>query len=232
MNEKYKIYIAEDDKIIARELGRTISSWGFEVRCAENFADIAGEVREYSPHLVLMDLLLPNYNGFYWCSEIRKFTNVPLVFISSVSDNMNIIMAMNAGGDDYVTKPFDLAVLISKIQAILRRVYNYSMPAAELSHRGAVFNPGDCTLRYDGRKIELSKNESKILHLLLQSKGKIISRDTLMQKLWETDSFVDENTLSVNVARLRKKLDELGIDDFIVTKKGLGYMIETEESGT
>lgn len=175
---------------------------------------------------MLLDIGLPFYNGYYWCGEIRKISSVPIVFLSSASDNMNIVMAMNMGGDDFIAKPFDLAVLTAKVQALLRRTYDFAMPGRMLQHRGLVLNPDDGSFTYAGQKEDLTRNESRILQVLLESKGKTVSRERLMQRLWETDSFVDENTLNVNVARLRKKLTAAGIGDLIATKKGEGYLIE------
>ncbi|MDO4299300.1 MAG: response regulator transcription factor [Lachnospiraceae bacterium] len=222
----YRILIVEDDSGIARAMQRQIEMWGLEVRCAENFQDILAEFQTYEPHLVLLDIVLPFYNGYHWCSEIRKISKVPIVFLSSASDNMNIVMAMNMGGDDFIAKPFDLNVLTAKVQAILRRAYDFGVKPDVLEHRGAVLNMGDASLSFEGRRIELTKNDYRILQALLEQKGKIVSRDTLMQKLWETDCFVDENTLTVNMTRLRKKLEQAGLPDFITTKKGMGYLIQ------
>ena len=218
--------IIEDDRVIAEAIKKHIEGWGYEARATENFQDVLSEFSLFEPHLVLVDVMLPFYNGFYWCGEIRKISKVPIIFISSASDNMNIVMAMNMGGDDFITKPFDLNVLMAKMQAILRRTYDFGGNAAELSHRGAVLNKDDATLTYKDKRLELTKNDYKILYILMENKGRIISRDTLMNRLWETDYYVDENTLSVNVTRLRKKLDSLGLIDFITTKKGMGYIIE------
>lgn len=221
----YRILIVEDDSAIAQVMCRQIAMWGIEARCAQNFQDILGEFREYDPQLVLLDIVLPFYNGYHWCSEIRKISKVPIVFISSASDNMNIVMAMNMGGDDFIAKPFDLNVLMAKVQAVLRRTYDFGVAADVLEHRGVALNTADATLTYQGERIELTKNDYRILQLLLENKGSVVSRDALMQRLWETDSFVDENTLTVNVTRLRKKLADAGLSDFIVTRKGLGYLV-------
>lgn len=222
----YKILIIEDDRTIAGTVKSILEKWGFEARCAENFKDIMSEFSEFSPHLVLMDIGLPFYNGFYWCSEIRKISKVPVVFLSSASDNMNIIMAMNMGGDDFISKPFDLTVLMAKIQAILRRTYDFGSETSVITHKGAMLNVADAALCYNGEKIDLTKNEYRILLTLLENKGKVVSRDLLMNKLWETDSYVDENTLTVNVSRLRKKLERSGLTDFIETRSGMGYIVE------
>lgn len=175
--------------------------------------------------MTLMDIRLPFYNGYYWCTEIRKVSNVPVIFLSSVADNMNIVMAMNMGGDDFIPKPFDLEVLTAKIQALLRRSYDFAGNSSIMEHKGAVLNLMDATLTWAGQQLELTKNELKILHALLEHKEKIVSREELMEKLWESDAYVDENTLSVNMNRLRKKLSAVGLDGFILTKKGIGYRI-------
>ena len=181
---------------------------------------------QYDPHLVLVDIMLPFYNGYHWCSEIRKISSVPVVFISSASDNMNIVMAMNMGGDDFIAKPFDLSVFTAKVEAILRRTYDLSGKIPVLEHKGAILNLNDTTLTFQGEKIELTRNEFRILQTLMENKGKVVSRDTLMIKLWESDAYVEENTLNVNITRLRKKLDNVGLEGFIKTKAGSGYIIE------
>ncbi len=221
----YRILIVEDDRAIARAMQKRIAMWGLEARCAEDFRDITGEFTALDPHLVLLDIMLPFYNGYHWCSEIRRISQVPVVFISSASDNMNIVMAMNMGGDDFITKPFDLEVLMAKLQAILRRAYDYGKTLEALEYRGAVLNLSDASLTCKGERIDLTKNEYRILQALLENKGKVVSRDTLMHRLWETDSFVDENTLTVNINRLRRKLAAAGLTDFITTKKGMGYLL-------
>lgn len=221
-----KIYIAEDDRLIAGAIKKHFEVWGFEVKAASDFTDIMGEFLEFKPDLVLMDIGLPFYNGYYWCSQIRKISKLPIIFISSASDNMNIVMAVNMGADDFIAKPFDLEVLNAKVQAILRRCYDFSVSGRVFSHGGAVLSTDDGSVSYEGKKLELTKNEYKIMQVLMENNGKIVSRDILMQKLWESDSFVDENTLSVNIARLRKKLEGIGLCGFISTKKGQGYIIE------
>lgn len=222
----YKILIIEDDADIAYAMKKHIESWGYCVKCASNFNGIITEFTEFDPHLVLLDIMLPFYNGYHWCSEIRKISNIPVVFISSAADNMNIVMAMNMGGDDFIAKPVDLNVMTAKIQAILRRTYDLAGKIPILEHNGAVLNLNDTTLMYNNNKIELTKNEFRILQTLMENKGKVVSRDTLMTKLWQIDSYVEENTLTVNVTRLRKKLENEGLKDFISTKVGQGYIIE------
>jgi len=221
----YRILIVEDDDIIAEAVRRHIDSWGCETRCARDFRNILAEFIEFDPQLVLMDIKLPFYNGYHWCSEIRRISKVPIVFVSSASDSMNIVMAMNMGGDDFIVKPFDLSVLTAKVQALLRRTYDFSVNQGLIEHRGAILNLNDASLSFKGEKLKLSRNDFIILQVLMENRGRTVSRDTLMTKLWETDSFVDENTLTVNVTRLRKKLDAAGLTDFISTQKGMGYII-------
>ena len=221
----YRVLIVEDDRGIAESVRDAAATWGFDARCAENFRDVAGEFAAFAPHLVLMDIGLPFFDGYYWCREIRRTSSVPIIFLSSASDNMNIVMAMNMGGDDFIAKPFDLSVLIAKMQALLRRAYDFAPSAPEPEHRGAKLDTGAQALMYGGEKIPLSKNEYRILFSLMEAGGKVVSREKLMEKLWETDSFVDENTLTVNVNRLRKKLDAAGLSGFIATKFGVGYQV-------
>jgi DNA-binding response OmpR family regulator len=222
----HKILIVEDDSVIASSVKNHIKSWGCEVMCADDFENVLSIFASYSPHLVLMDISLPFYNGYHWCSEIRRISKVPIIFISSASDNMNIVMAMNMGGDDFISKPFDLSVLTAKVQAMLRRTYDFAGQTNLLEHKGALLNTGDTSLTYKEIKVELTKNDFKILQYLMENKGRTVSRDALMTRLWETDCYVDENTLTVNVTRLRKKLDAAGLKDFISTKKGMGYIVE------
>ncbi len=217
--------IIEDDAGIARGIAGQICAWNMEAVCAGDFKNILTEFVNFAPHLVLMDISLPFFNGYYWCSEIRRVSRVPIIFISSASDNMNIVMAMNMGADDFIAKPFDEAVLMAKIQALLRRTYDFSENVPLLEHRGAVLNLGDNTLVYGDKVVSLSKNEYRILTVLMKSKGRTVSREKLTEALWQTDSFVDENTLSVNVNRLRKKLEAAGLENFIETKFGEGYII-------
>ena len=223
---RYTILIVEDDDTIARLVSDRLSRWGMETVVVEDFSAVLDTFVKVQPHLVLLDISLPFCNGYHWCEEIRRLSKAPIVFLSSASDNLNIVMAMNMGGDDFIAKPFDLNVLLAKIQAILRRTYDFAAPAPTLEHRGAVLNTADASLTYQGQRIELTKNDYRILQTLLERKGSVVSRETLMEKLWETDSFVDENTLTVNIARLRRKLEAAGLPDYITTKKGLGYLIE------
>ena len=223
----YRIFIVEDDSGIAGAIQKQTESWGMEARCTEDFHDIMAEFAAWRPQLVLMDISLPFFNGYYWCQKIREVSKVPVIFISSASDNLNIVMALQAGADDFIAKTFDFSVLMAKIQAVLRRTYDYGTQVSVLEHRGALLSKEDALLHYEGRKIDLTKNEYRILLTLMEQKGKIVSRERLMEKLWENDSFVDENTLSVNVNRLRKKLEKEGLTGFITTKVGMGYLIES-----
>ena len=222
----YKLLIVEDDAVIAQAIQQHMLSWGYEAVCVENFQEVLQIFIAQNPQLVLMDISLPFYNGYHWCDEIRKISKVPIIFISSASDNMNIVMAMNMGGDDFVAKPFDLNVLQAKIQALLRRTYDFAGDSALMEHSGMIFDTGKGVVTFENARIELTKNEMGILRCLLEQKGRIVTRDKLMEKLWESDSFIDDNTLTVNVARLRKKLEEIGVKDIIKTKKGIGYVVD------
>lgn len=221
----YRLLIVEDDKTIAKSVAELSLRWGIEARICDDFMSVTSVFASYEPHIVLLDIGLPFCNGYHWCSEIRKLSDVPIIFISSASDSMNIVMAMNMGADDFIAKPFDADVLIAKVRSILRRCYDYKSPAEIMSAHGAFLNTADNSLIYNDEKIDLTKNEYRILFCLFESKGKVVSREKLMEKLWEGDSFVDENTLTVNVNRLRKKLAEKGLDELITTKFGVGYMI-------
>lgn len=221
----YKIFMVEDDEIIARSIREHLQAWNYDVCCVEDFSNVVAEFVRFDPQLVLMDITLPFFNGYHWCSEIRKISKVPVIFLSSAADNMNIVMAVNMGADDFIPKPFDIEVLTVKIQAMLRRSYDFAGTSSMLEHKGAILNLNETTLTYQEQKIELTKNEFRILEILMENKEKVVSRETLMTKLWESDNYVDENTLSVNVNRLRKKLEALGLEEFILTKKGIGYRL-------
>lgn len=221
----YRLLIVEDDKGIAEGIAAQAGLWELECHIIKDFRNVIGEFTKVNPHLVLMDITLPFFNGYHWCSEIRKISKVPIVFISSAADNMNIVMAINMGADDFIAKPFDGNVLMAKVQAMLRRSYDFVNETQVLSHKDAILETGEQVLNYSGEKIDLTKNEYRILFCLMQNKGKVVSREKLMQSLWETDSFVDDNTLTVNINRLRKKLDQKGLVDFITTKVGEGYIV-------
>lgn len=221
----YKILIIEDDTAIASLLENGLKKWGFLCDHVTDFMKVTEVFMEYQPHLVLLDISLPFYNGYYWCNEIRRISKVPIVFLSSHTENMDIIMAMNMGGDDYVTKPFSMELVVAKLQAILRRTYSYYNDVATLTVNDVILNLSDTSVTYQDMTLDLTKNEYKIMQILMENKNNIVSRDQLMKKLWDSDSFIDDNTLTVNVNRLRKKLEDCGLTDFISTKKGLGYMI-------
>lgn len=222
----YRILVIEDDFTLAQIIKSQIESWGHEVRLITDFQNVLPAFVEYDPHMVLVDVMLPFFNGYHWCSEIRRISSVPIVFLSSASDNMNIVMAMEMGGDDFIPKPVDLSVLTAKIQATLRRAYDLSGKISFLEHGGAVLNLNDGSLNYNGQQVDLTRNEFRILQTLMEQKGKIVSRDQLMTRLWQDDCYVEENTLTVNVTRLRRKLEAAGLKNFIMTKVGSGYLIE------
>lgn len=222
----YKLMIVEDDTGIARAIRAQAEMWELSVHIVEDFRHVLSEFSAFQPHIVLLDISLPFFDGYHWCRELRRVSNVPILFISSAADNMNIVMAMNMGADDFIAKPFDQSVLMAKIQALLRRTYDFTATTPTLEHRGAFLNTGDNTLTFNGERIPLTKNEYRILLCLMENKGRVVSRERLMERLWETDAFVDENTLTVNVNRLRKKLDAAGLSDFIATKFGVGYIVE------
>lgn len=221
----YRILIIEDDKGISESIVQSLAGWDMQGRAVEDFRSVVEEFARFEPHLVLIDIGLPFMDGYHWCNEIRRISSVPIIFISSAADNMNIVMAVNMGADDFIAKPFDQSVLIAKIQAVLRRSYDFAQTMPVLEHRGAFLNTGNNSLTYEEKTIELSKNEYRIILTLMQNKGSVVSREKLMEALWQTDSYVDENTLTVNIGRLRKRLSSIGLNDFISTKFGVGYMI-------
>lgn len=221
----YRIFLVEDDETIARLIKKHLEKWEYEVSTVQDFGNVLGEFAVCDPQLVLLDIRLPFYNGHYWCTQIRQVSKVPIIFLSSVSDNMNIVMAMNMGADDFIPKPFDLEALTAKVQALLRRSYDFAGSSSMLEHKGMLLNLSDATILYQEQKVELTKNELKILQTLIENKTQVVTRETLMTRLWESDMYVDENTLSVNVNRLRKKLTSIGLEDSILTKKGIGYQI-------
>lgn len=222
----YKILIVEDDETIAGGLKTHLEKWNYQTECMTDFKDVMGKFVEFEPQLVLLDIVLPFFNGFHWCQEIRKISKVPIIFLSSANDNMNIVMAMNMGGDEFIEKPFDLNVVTAKVQAVLRRTYEFRGTADIMEWNGAILNLADVTVLYQDQKLELTKNEFKILQILLENTGKIVSRESIMTRLWDSNEFIDDNTLTVNVARLRKKMEQIGLGGKIITKKGIGYMVE------
>ena len=221
----YRIFMIEDDNGILEAVKNKGEKWELKIFGVKNFRKILSEFSEVQPHLVIMDISLPAFDGYHWCTEIRKISNVPILFLSSASDRMSMVMAMNMGGDDFVVKPFDIDVLTAKIQALLRRTYDFAGTMPILEHRGAFLNMESSILTYGDTTIELTKNEHRILSLLMEHKGQIVSRERLMDALWESDCYVDDNTLTVNVGRLRKKLESYGLTEFIQTKFGVGYYI-------
>lgn len=218
--------IVEDHHALSKEIAEGLSKWGLSTVIAEKFNDLLKEFTETNPHLVILDINLPYFDGFYWCQKIREISKVPIIFLSSRDSNMDIVMAINMGGDDYITKPFSMDILMAKINALLRRTYSFGDELHEvIEHKGAILNISDNTLLYNDKKIDLTKNEFKILHLLMKTHGKIASREKIMRVLWEDESFIDDNTLTVNVNRLRTKLVDIGLMNYIITKKGQGYVI-------
>lgn len=228
MTEKtYTILIVEDDPTIASLVQAHLQGWGFAAVCAEDFSDVLGIYQRVQPDLTLLDISLPRFNGFYWCRQIRAVSHAPILFLSSHTESADVVMAMNMGGDDYITKPFSMEVLTAKVQAMMRRAYSYDIGDSPLRARGASLR-GDGTLRAGDRAIELTRNESRMLRVLMERKNSVVSRETLMRALWDDDHFIDENTLTVNVNRLRRKLEADGLRDFIYTKKGEGYLVRDE----
>ena len=226
----HKILLVEDDAVIRQQVKKMLEQWGFEVIAVEDFMQVLTIFVKEEPHLVLMDIGLPLFNGYHWCQEIRKISKVPIMFLSSRDQAMDIVMAINMGGDDFVTKPFDNNVLLAKVQGLLRRSYEFGTDPCLLEYHGVILNLKSMDMMYDGEVITLTKNEFQILRVLFEHSGSIVSRDDLMKELWNSDFFIDDNTLSVNVARLRKKLEEVGLKNFIETKKGIGYRLR--EGGT
>ena len=219
----HKILLVEDDEVIRQQVKKILEQWGYEVVLVEDFMEVLSIFVKEEPHLVLMDIGLPLFNGYHWCQEIRKVSKVPIMFLSSRDQAMDIVMAINMGADDFVTKPFDQNVLLAKIQGLLRRSYEFGKDQSLLEYMGVILNLKAMDLVYQGEVVSLTKNEFQILQVLFERSGNIVSREDLMKELWNSDLFIDDNTLSVNVARLRKKLEAVGLNDFIETKKGVGY---------
>ncbi|MHA6480490.1 response regulator transcription factor [Paenibacillus sp. strain BS8-2] len=222
----FKIMLVEDDEKIRGIVANSLRKWQYEVVETTDFETVEEQFRAHEPHLILLDINLPVYDGYYWCQRIRAVSKVPILFLSSRSQNMDIIMAINMGGDDYVQKPFDLSVLVAKVSALLRRNYTYQDETLQLRHRGLTFHLGNSSVQTDDKTAELSRNEFIILQVLMRSIGRIVPREELMHALWKDEQFVDDNTLTVNVNRLRRKITELGMEDYIATRKGMGYIVE------
>lgn len=223
-----KIMIVEDDEVIASAIQKHLETWNYEVDVIDDFEHVLEKYIQIQPELILLDISLPFYNGYHWCEQIRKISSVPIIFISSASENMNIVMAISVGADDFITKPFDFSVLTAKIQALLRRTYSFSKSMQVLTYKELVLNILDATISYQEQTIDLTKNELKILQILFEKSETFVSRDDLMIALWQSNEFIDDNTLSVNMNRLRKKLDDFHIEHLIQTKKGLGYKLYYE----
>ncbi|MCZ7694618.1 response regulator transcription factor [Mediterraneibacter gnavus] len=222
---QYKVMIIEDDLNAAQSISNFLETWGLQCIYLENFQEVTEEFVKYKPEIVLLDITLPRYNGYYWCEEIRKISKVPIIFISSTSDNLNMILAMNMGGDDFVIKPFDLNFLLAKINSLLRRTYDFQGVMNIIACGDVVLDLDNAKLQYKGNIMELSRNDFVILKELMTHKGKNVSRDDLMQALWSDNTFVDDNTLTVNITRVRNKLSKIGLEDFIITRKGMGYQV-------
>jgi len=223
----FKIMIVEDDEKIRKIVADTLTKWKYDVVGIMEFDHILDDFEKFQPDLVLLDINLPTFDGFYWCQHIRAISSVPILFLSSRNQNMDIIMAINMGGDDFIQKPFDLDVLVAKISALLRRNYTYQNGHnLKLTHRDLSLHVTNSTIQFEEQSIELSRNEFIILQLMMRRIGKIVPREDLMQALWNDEQFVDDNTLTVNVNRLRRKITGIGLEDFIVTRKGMGYLIE------
>ncbi|PKK40678.1 hypothetical protein ABB02_00011 [Clostridiaceae bacterium JG1575] len=224
----HRILIVEDDPTIARELKEELTHWGFEVLVIQEFHDVLKEVQAAKPQLVLMDIKLPVHNGFHWTQEIRKSSQVPILFLSSRSDNIDIVTAIQMGADDFIPKPFSMSVAVAKIQAILRRTYDFGQQELRYTYGGVTLRPEEMVVDYEGAREALTRTECRILLSLFEHKGTWVSRETLCMNLWDSDEFIDDNTLSVNLSRLRRKLLNLGLEGFIDTKKGVGYGIGLE----
>ena len=225
--EEIRIFLVEDDPALCEGIARLLETQGWQARTAKDFRDVLSEFAAFAPHLVLLDVKLPVHSGYHWCREIRRVSRVPVLFLSSAADNLNQVAAMDMGADDFVAKPFDTGLLVAKIRALLRRAYDFAECAVQppLTHRGATLDTGAGVLRFAGKNVELTRNELRILLTLLENRGKVVSREKLMERLWDTDAFVDDNTLTVNVNRLRRKLEAAGLKDFIATRFGLGYQL-------
>jgi len=223
-----KVYVVEDDDVILKALKKFLQNWSYEVHVADDFSSVYEKFLKVNPDLVLLDVSLPFFNGYYWCEQIRKSSNVPIIFISSADENLNKIMAMNMGADDYITKPFDLELLLAKIKAILRRTFEYSESTNNISYKDVIIDRDRMLLKFANEEISLSKNEYLILEMMFEYPEKVFRREEFMDKIWQTDEFIDDNTLTVNIMRLRKKLEDIGLKNFIKTKKKVGYYIERD----
>ena len=226
--DRFKIFLIEDDEIIAKSLKKFLENWSYEVYLVKDYEKVFEEYKKIDPAIILIDISLPFFNGYYWCEQVRKVSNLPIIFISSASENLNKIMAMNMGADDYITKPFDLELLLAKIKALLRRSYEYTEISNNIAYEDIVIDRDKMLLIFDNKHISLTKNEYLILEMMFAHPQKVFKREEFMDKIWQTDEFIDDNTLTVNIMRLRKKLEEIGLSNFIKTKKKVGYYIERD----
>lgn len=225
-NDNYRLLVVEDDLLIADQIIEKAKNWGIVSKKVNDFKNVLNDFSQFNPHIVLLDIKLPFYDGFYWCNEIRKVSKVPIIFISSASENMNILMAINMGADDFISKPFDSEILIAKIKALLRRTYDFLTESDLFNYRGAIINTKNQTISMNNQEVELTKNEFKIFKTLYEERDSIVSREKLMEKLWKSELFIDENTLTVNINRLRKKLNSINLENAIETKRGQGYLLK------
>lgn len=222
--EKKKIFIIEDDEKIRNELCTFLNKYGYEAIYSLDFEHVIDEVLREKYHLILLDINLPFFDGYHICREIRKKSSVPIIVVTSRDSEVDELMSMNLGADDFITKPYNTQILLARISSLLRRTYN-NQEAEILEYNNLQLDLSKSEVKYKDNKIELSKNESKILYVLIKNKEKIVSRNDIIEALWESDEFVDDNTLTVNINRLRKKLEEIGAIDFLKTKRGLGYIL-------
>lgn len=223
-----RIFIVEDDPVIQHRLQSELEKWHYQTSLAQDFNQIMAEIQSFDPHLILLDIVLPAFNGYYWCEEIRKTSNIPIIFISSRSEKMDIVMAVQMGADDYISKPFDMDIVLAKIQALLRRTYDFGPDHGYLTWQGIRLIPDQAILLYQDQELNLSRTELMIMEALFTGQGAYIARNKIIEKCWQGDDYIDDNTLSVNVTRLRKKLSGLGLDKLILTKKGIGYGLNPE----
>lgn len=218
------IFIVEDDVKIRNELTKLLQKYGYECFSSDDFFHMTEAVLKQNPQLVLLDINLPVYDGYYICREIRRQSQIPIIIVTSRDSEADELMSMNLGADDFVTKPYNTQILLARIASVLKRAYP-SEPANTLFHRGLELDLSKSTVRFQGKEVELTKNELRILRLLIRNKGRIIPRDEIMNDLWQSEEFVDDNTLTVNINRLRKKLESIGIEDYLITKRGQGYLV-------
>lgn len=219
------IMIIDDNEQLQNEIGNILIVNGYSILKPRKFNDIPRVVKEQSPHLILLDINLPQDDGFKICTEIRSFSKVPIIFITSRNTNIDELMGITLGGDDFITKPYNTQILLARISSLLKRAYPNENTMDVLEYNGLKLNILSSTIENDGNIVELTKNELKILHCLMNNKGKIVSRYDIMDYLWDSSLFVNDNTLTVNITRIRSKLEEIGVIDFIKTKRGQGYII-------